>query len=164
MPVVPTTAYAPSEDALNLARSLVNDSAGAVFTDALLMPFLNSAYRGLHNTREPETGRFCRIEAGRGGRLPSSAGGRRDHDRRSPSPYGVQEAGQRRVRFEQSVRRNVESRRCGDLIGTRPHDLRRNRAALAGEAEQVRSKLGDLMYFDDNSLSIGGRPSSNSNA
>jgi hypothetical protein len=47
MPVVPTTAYAPSEDALNLARSLVNDSAGAVFTDALLMPFLNSAYRGL---------------------------------------------------------------------------------------------------------------------
>jgi hypothetical protein len=47
MPVVPTTAYSQAEDALNLARALVNDSAGAVFTDTLLMPFLNSAYRGL---------------------------------------------------------------------------------------------------------------------
>jgi len=47
MPVVPTTAYSQAEDALNLARSLVNDSAGAVFTDTLLLPFLNSAYRGL---------------------------------------------------------------------------------------------------------------------
>lgn len=47
MPVVPTTAYSQAEDALNLARSLVNDATGAVFTDALLMPFLNSAYRGL---------------------------------------------------------------------------------------------------------------------
>jgi hypothetical protein len=47
MPVVPTTAYSPAEDALNLARSLVNDSAGAVFTDTLLLPLLNSAYRGL---------------------------------------------------------------------------------------------------------------------
>ncbi len=43
MPVVPTTAYSQSEDALNLARALVNDGAGVVFTDALLMPFLNSA-------------------------------------------------------------------------------------------------------------------------
>lgn len=47
MPVVPTTAYSQAEDALNLARALVNDSAGAVFTDTLLMPLLNSAYRGL---------------------------------------------------------------------------------------------------------------------
>jgi hypothetical protein len=47
MPVVPTTAYSQAEDTLNLARSLVNDSSGAVFTDALLMPLLNSAYRGL---------------------------------------------------------------------------------------------------------------------
>jgi len=47
MPVVPTTAYSQAEDALNLARALVNDSAGVVFTDALLMPLLNSAYRGL---------------------------------------------------------------------------------------------------------------------
>jgi hypothetical protein len=47
MPVVPTTAYSQAEDALNLARALVNDAAGAVFTDVVLMPFLNSAYRGL---------------------------------------------------------------------------------------------------------------------
>jgi hypothetical protein len=47
MPVVPTTAYSQAEDALSLARALVNDTAGAVFTDTLLMPLLNSAYRGL---------------------------------------------------------------------------------------------------------------------
>jgi hypothetical protein len=47
MPVVPTTAYSQAEGALNLARSLVNDTAGVVFTDTLLMPLLNSAYRGL---------------------------------------------------------------------------------------------------------------------
>ena len=47
MPVVPTTAYSQAEDALTLARALVNDTAAAVFTDTLLMPFLNSAYRGL---------------------------------------------------------------------------------------------------------------------
>jgi hypothetical protein len=47
MPVVPSTAYSQAEDALNLARALLNDSAAAVFTDTLLMPLLNSAYRGL---------------------------------------------------------------------------------------------------------------------
>ena len=47
MPVLPTTAYSQAEDALNLARALLNDSAGVVFTDTLLMPLLNSAYRGL---------------------------------------------------------------------------------------------------------------------
>jgi hypothetical protein len=47
MPVVPTTAYSQAEDALDLARALLNDSAGVVFTDTLLMPLLNSAYRGL---------------------------------------------------------------------------------------------------------------------
>ena len=47
MPVIPTSAYSQAEDALNLARALVNDSAGVVFTDTLLMPLLNSAYRGL---------------------------------------------------------------------------------------------------------------------
>lgn len=46
MPVVPTTAYSQVEDALTLARALLNDSAGAVFTDTLLMPLVNSAYRG----------------------------------------------------------------------------------------------------------------------
>ncbi len=47
MPVVPTTAYSQAEDALNLARAMVNDASGAVFTDAVLLPLLNSAYRGL---------------------------------------------------------------------------------------------------------------------
>jgi hypothetical protein len=47
MPVVPTTAYSPAEDALTLARALMNDTSASVFTDALLMPLLNSAYRGL---------------------------------------------------------------------------------------------------------------------
>lgn len=47
MPVIPTSAYSQAEDALNLARALLNDSAGVVFTDTLLMPLLNSAYRGL---------------------------------------------------------------------------------------------------------------------
>jgi len=47
MPVVSTTAYDQAEDALDLARSLANDAAGAVFSDAVLLPFLNSAYRAL---------------------------------------------------------------------------------------------------------------------
>ena len=47
MPVVPTSAYSQAEDTLNLARALLNDLSGAVFTDSLLMPLLNSAYRGL---------------------------------------------------------------------------------------------------------------------
>lgn len=47
MPVVSTTAYDQAEDSLNLARSLANDAAGAVFSDAVLLPFLNSAYRAL---------------------------------------------------------------------------------------------------------------------
>ena len=47
MPVIPTSAYSQAEDALNLARALLNDSAAVVFTDTLLMPLLNSAYRGL---------------------------------------------------------------------------------------------------------------------
>ncbi|HVA71924.1 MAG TPA: hypothetical protein VNF02_02345 [Candidatus Limnocylindrales bacterium] len=47
MPVVSTSAYDQAEDALNLTRSIMNDAAGAVFSDAVLMPFLNSAYREL---------------------------------------------------------------------------------------------------------------------
>lgn len=47
MPIISTTAYDQAEDALSLARSLANDAAGAVFSDAVLMPFLNSAYRAL---------------------------------------------------------------------------------------------------------------------
>jgi len=38
MPVLPTTAYSQAEDALTLARALVNDSSGAAFTATLLIP------------------------------------------------------------------------------------------------------------------------------
>jgi hypothetical protein len=47
MPVIATSAYAQAEDALNLTRSLVNDAAGVVFSDGVLMPLLNSAYRNV---------------------------------------------------------------------------------------------------------------------
>ncbi|MGH9776070.1 MAG: hypothetical protein ACRD50_14115 [Candidatus Acidiferrales bacterium] len=47
MPVVSSSAYAQAEDSLSLARALMNDAAGMVFTEAVLMPLLNSAYRGL---------------------------------------------------------------------------------------------------------------------
>jgi hypothetical protein len=47
MPLVSTTAYSPAEDALSLARSIVNDASGQAFADAVLMPFLNTAYRTL---------------------------------------------------------------------------------------------------------------------
>ena len=61
MPVVPTTGYAQAEDALNLARALVNDASGAVFNDTLLMPLLNSAYRGLQRElAENRRQRACR--------------------------------------------------------------------------------------------------------
>jgi hypothetical protein len=47
MPVLAITAYSQAEDALTLARALVNDTSGAVFTGTLLMPLLHSVYRGL---------------------------------------------------------------------------------------------------------------------
>jgi hypothetical protein len=67
MPVILTTAYAQAEDALTLARALVNDTAGVVFTDALLMPLLNSAYRGLQRElaeKRQRTGRAAGHRAG----------------------------------------------------------------------------------------------------
>jgi hypothetical protein len=47
MPVLSSTAYAQAEDVLNLTRALINDAAGSVFSDSVLMPLLNSAYRAL---------------------------------------------------------------------------------------------------------------------
>ena len=47
MPVIGSTAYGQAEDALNLARALMNDAAGVVFNDTVLMPLLNSSYRAL---------------------------------------------------------------------------------------------------------------------
>ncbi len=47
MPVVATTRYGTAGTILALVRSLMNDPNGVLWTDALLFPFLNSAYRGM---------------------------------------------------------------------------------------------------------------------
>ena len=46
-PVLPTRACSQADDALTLARALVNGTSGAVFTNTLLLPLLDSVYRGL---------------------------------------------------------------------------------------------------------------------
>jgi hypothetical protein len=45
MPVVGSSAYNTAEQITTLVRSLLNDSAGNLFTDAVLLPYVNSAYR-----------------------------------------------------------------------------------------------------------------------
>ena len=45
MPVVGTTAYNTAGQITTLVRSLLNDAQGNLFTDTLLLPYLNSAYR-----------------------------------------------------------------------------------------------------------------------
>jgi len=45
MPVVGTTAYNTAGQITALVRSLLNDAAGNLFTDTLLLPYVNSAYR-----------------------------------------------------------------------------------------------------------------------
>lgn len=45
MPVVGTTAYNTAGQITCLVRSLLNDAAGNLFTDAVLLPYTNSAYR-----------------------------------------------------------------------------------------------------------------------
>jgi hypothetical protein len=45
MPVVGTTAYNTAGQITTLVRSLLNDAAGNLFTDAVLLPYVNSAYR-----------------------------------------------------------------------------------------------------------------------
>jgi hypothetical protein len=45
MPVVGSSAYNTAGTITTLMRSLLNDSAGNLFTDGLLIPFVNSAYR-----------------------------------------------------------------------------------------------------------------------
>jgi hypothetical protein len=47
MPVQPTRACSQAEHALTLARALVNGTSGAVFTNTLLLPLLDSVHRGL---------------------------------------------------------------------------------------------------------------------
>jgi hypothetical protein len=45
MPVVGSTAYNTAGQITALVRSLLNDAAGNLFTDAVLLPYVNSAYR-----------------------------------------------------------------------------------------------------------------------
>jgi hypothetical protein len=45
MPIVGSTAYNTAGQITTLVRALLNDSAGNLFTDGLLMPYVNSAYR-----------------------------------------------------------------------------------------------------------------------
>ncbi len=45
MPVVGTSAYNTAGQITSLVRSLLNDAAGNLFTDAVLLPYINAAYR-----------------------------------------------------------------------------------------------------------------------
>jgi hypothetical protein len=45
MPVVGSSAYNTAGQITSLVRSLLNDSQGNLFTDTVLLPYLNSAYR-----------------------------------------------------------------------------------------------------------------------
>lgn len=45
MPVVGSSAYQSAKTALDLARSCLNDPAANLFSDAVLLPYLNSVYR-----------------------------------------------------------------------------------------------------------------------
>lgn len=47
MPVVATTRYGTAGDVLDLARSMMNDPNAVLWTDAMLFPLLNAAYRSL---------------------------------------------------------------------------------------------------------------------
>ena len=45
MPVVGTSAYNTAGQIISLVRSLLNDAAGNLFTDGVLLPYANAAYR-----------------------------------------------------------------------------------------------------------------------
>ncbi len=47
MPVVGSSAYNTAGQITSLSRSLLNDAQGNLFTDAVLLPYANSAYRAL---------------------------------------------------------------------------------------------------------------------
>jgi hypothetical protein len=47
MPVVGSSAYNTAGQITALVRSLLNDAAGNLFTDAVLLPYVNSAYRAV---------------------------------------------------------------------------------------------------------------------
>src|SRR5580704_17351761 len=45
MPIVGSTAYNTAGQITSLVRSLLNDAAGNLFTDSVLLPYANAAYR-----------------------------------------------------------------------------------------------------------------------
>ena len=47
MPVVGSSAYNSAGQITSLVRSLLNDAQGNLFTDTVLLPYANSAYRKL---------------------------------------------------------------------------------------------------------------------
>jgi hypothetical protein len=47
MPVVGSSAYNTAGQITSLVRSLLNDAQGNLFTDAVLLPYANAAYRGV---------------------------------------------------------------------------------------------------------------------
>src|SRR5713101_2715179 len=47
MPVVGSSAYNTAGQITSLVRSLLNDAQGNLFTDTVLLPYANSAYRKL---------------------------------------------------------------------------------------------------------------------
>jgi hypothetical protein len=48
MPVVGSSAYSTAGQITSLVRTLLNDAQGNLFTDAVLLPYANSAYRKTH--------------------------------------------------------------------------------------------------------------------
>ncbi len=50
MPIVGSSAYNTAGQITALVRALLNDSAGNLFTDAVLLPYVNSAYRKVQRT------------------------------------------------------------------------------------------------------------------
>src|SRR5260370_25157201 len=50
MPVVGSSAYNTAGQITSLVRSLLNDSQGNLFTDTVLLPYANSAYRKTQRT------------------------------------------------------------------------------------------------------------------
>ena len=78
MPVVGSSAYNTAGQITSLVRSLLNDAQGNLFTDTVLLPYLNSAYRKVQRAiGNAGGGGFIQddvllvVTAVSGGRMPS---------------------------------------------------------------------------------------------
>src|SRR5260221_7278465 len=64
MPVVGSSAYNTAGQITSLVRSLLNDAQGNLFTDAVLLPYVNSAYRKVQRAMgNSGAGRFLSDDA-----------------------------------------------------------------------------------------------------